>query len=237
MMFGRVNASARKIVSGYWRRTSAIIHSQKWNDLVCGLSTRKMRTPRAHQNSIDALQLLPEAAPRGALEVDRVDVLVFLRRVLRVLDRAVRPMPEPFRMLAHPGMIRRALIREVERDLEPVAARRRDEMIEVVERAERRVDRHVAAGLAADRPWAAHIVGCGVSVLLRALAMRVADWMDGRQVQDVEPHRGDPGQRRFGLAECRARGSGRVPPERGNISYQAPKRARSRSTSTESTWS
>ena len=51
MIFGRVNASARKIVSGYWRRTSAIIHSQKWNDLVCGLSTRKMRTPRAHQNS------------------------------------------------------------------------------------------------------------------------------------------------------------------------------------------
>ena len=51
MMFGRVNASARKIVSGYWRRTSPIIHSQKWNDLVCGLSTRKIRTPRAHQNS------------------------------------------------------------------------------------------------------------------------------------------------------------------------------------------
>ena len=51
MIRGRVKASARKIVSGYCRRTSAIIHSQKWKAFVCGLSTRKMRTPRAHQNS------------------------------------------------------------------------------------------------------------------------------------------------------------------------------------------
>ncbi len=47
--FGRVNASARKITSGWSRRTSAIIHSQKANGLVWGLSTRKMRTPRSIQ--------------------------------------------------------------------------------------------------------------------------------------------------------------------------------------------
>src|SRR5437870_1826866 len=43
--FGRVNASDRKIVSGWRRCTSAIHHSQKRNGLVCGLSTRKIFTP------------------------------------------------------------------------------------------------------------------------------------------------------------------------------------------------
>lgn len=42
---GRVNASARKITSGSVRLMSAITFSQKITGLVCGLSTRKMRTP------------------------------------------------------------------------------------------------------------------------------------------------------------------------------------------------
>ena len=45
MILGRVNASARKIVSGKARLTSPISHSQKAKGLVWGLSTRKMRTP------------------------------------------------------------------------------------------------------------------------------------------------------------------------------------------------
>ena len=48
--FGRVKASARKIASGYSACTSAIIHSQNGNGLVCGLSTRKMRTSCFAQN-------------------------------------------------------------------------------------------------------------------------------------------------------------------------------------------
>ena len=47
---GRVNASARKIVSGCSRRIELIAHSQKANALVCGLSTRKIVTPRSTQN-------------------------------------------------------------------------------------------------------------------------------------------------------------------------------------------
>src|SRR6266550_291090 len=45
MTLGRVNASARKMTSGLVRFTSPISHSQKGNDLVCGLSIRNMRTP------------------------------------------------------------------------------------------------------------------------------------------------------------------------------------------------
>src|SRR5665213_2154930 len=43
--FGRVNASARKITSGCVAFVSPITHFQKGNDLVCGLSTRKITTP------------------------------------------------------------------------------------------------------------------------------------------------------------------------------------------------
>ncbi len=46
---GRVNASARKSTSGSVLRTSPSSHSQKATGLVCGLSTRKMRTPRSIQ--------------------------------------------------------------------------------------------------------------------------------------------------------------------------------------------
>ena len=42
---GRVNASERKTTPGSTARTSAISHSQKGSGFVCGLSTRKMRTP------------------------------------------------------------------------------------------------------------------------------------------------------------------------------------------------
>src|SRR6185436_1821988 len=62
------------------------------------------------------MQLVPQDAPRLRLEIERVDVLVLLRRVLRILDAAVRPVPEPFRMLGHVRMVGRALKGNVERD-------------------------------------------------------------------------------------------------------------------------
>ena len=40
------------------------------------------------------------------VEVDRIDVLVFLRRVLGVGDRTVRLGAEPVRMLLHPRVVR-----------------------------------------------------------------------------------------------------------------------------------
>ena len=48
---GRVNASARKITSGYDARTSRISHSQNAVGFVCGLSTRKTVIPRSTQPS------------------------------------------------------------------------------------------------------------------------------------------------------------------------------------------
>src|SRR5207247_7578041 len=120
----------------------------------------------------------------------RVDVLVLLGRVLRILDRPVGPVEEPLRMLAHPGMVGRGLDREVERDLQPAAFGLLREVIEVVERAEVGVDGGVTALEAADGPRAAGLAWLGGERVVAALAMRAADRMDRRQVDDVEAHGG-----------------------------------------------
>src|SRR3954454_11643469 len=52
MIFGRVNASDRKMASGQVFLISASAHCQKRKGFVCGLSTRKIVTPCEAQNSI-----------------------------------------------------------------------------------------------------------------------------------------------------------------------------------------
>ena len=102
-------------------------------------------------------QRLPQPAPVLRLEVDVVDVLVLLGRVLRVLERAVGAAVEPLRMLLQPRVVGRALDRVVERDLDAGLARARDEALELLLRAEVGMDRVVAALLRADRPRAADV--------------------------------------------------------------------------------
>ena len=97
---GRVNASERNTVSGCFFRTSAISHSQNGTGFVCGLSTRNTVTPASHQRSDDVANRVPEALAVARVPVEVVDVLVALRRVLRVLERAVGPVLEPLGVLA-----------------------------------------------------------------------------------------------------------------------------------------
>src|SRR5439155_17541781 len=93
---------------------------------------------------------------------------------------------EPFRMLAQPRMVWRALDREVECDLDPDFPRPRDEAVEVLERPELRVDSLVPALVAADRPRAAGIYRSRGERVVAALPVRRPDRMDRREVDDVE---------------------------------------------------
>ena len=86
-------------------------------------------------------------------------------------------------------MVGRALDGEVERDLEAEGPRALDEAVEVVERAELRMHRGVAALRAADRPWAPGVAGRGGERVVASLAVRAPDRVDRRQVDDVEAHR------------------------------------------------
>ena len=98
-----MNASARKSASGCAALIVLIAHSQNANALVCGLSTRKIVTPWSIQNSKIARSSTHIARQCVGLEVERDDVLVLLRRVLRVLDRAVGAPAEELRVLADAG--------------------------------------------------------------------------------------------------------------------------------------
>ncbi|SIL83543.1 Uncharacterised protein [Mycobacteroides abscessus subsp. abscessus] len=97
-------------------------------------------------------QYLGVEARRICVEVQRVDVLVLLRRVLRVGDGPVGKLGEPLGMRAHPRVIGCALQCEVQRNLQTQLQCGGDEPIEVLEGAELGMDGVVTTGDAADRP-------------------------------------------------------------------------------------
>src|SRR5438067_270869 len=103
-------------------------------------------------------------------------------------------MPEPFGVLADPRVIGRALPREVQRDLhaEPFGfLAKRDE---VLNRPEARFDGGMAARVRSNGPWAARIVRPGDERIVPPLSKAGPDWVDGRQVHDVDPEIRNPDQ-------------------------------------------
>ena len=185
---------------------SAISSSQKGTGLVCGLSTRKMRTPCDIQcrttrriSGVEALVV--------AVEIDRVDVLVLLRRVLGVGDRAVALGREPLGVLLRPRVVGGALQREVQRDLhaEPCApAATKSSKSSSVPRS------GWTASWPPKREPIAHglpgSLGPGSRVLFGPLRLISPIGRDRRQVDDVEAQVGDGRQALGGLLEgARAR--------------------------------
>ena len=149
----------------------------------------------------DVAELGPERLPVGALEVDGIDVLVLLGRVLGVLDRAVGPVPEPLGVLLDVGMVGRALEGDVQRDLDAQLAGLRHQAVEILDRPELGVDRLVPPLGAADGPGAARVVRARGQGVVRPLAEGAADRVDRGQVEHVEAHLRDIGQPRLDVAE------------------------------------
>ncbi len=143
----------------------------------------------------DVEERLPQTAPVLTAEVDVVDVLVALRRVLRVFQRPVGAAVEPLWMLLQPRVVGRALDREVERDLDA-------ELLARLRRGARNScsvpsdgsDRVVPALFGADRPRAADVALLRRLGVVPPLAVRVADRVDRRQVEDVEAELGEARQ-------------------------------------------
>ena len=142
----------------------------------------------------DPAQLLPQGLPVGRVPVEVVDVLVLLGWVLRVLQRAVRALEEPLRVLLEPRVVRGALDGEVERDVDLVLRGGGAQRGDIVVRAQLLVHRVVAARRVADRPRRARVVRGRHQHVVGALAVREADGMDRRQVEDVEAELGQPGE-------------------------------------------
>src|SRR5690606_23416776 len=108
---------------------------------------------------------------------------------------------EPLGVLLDPRVIRGALQREVEGHLDAELAARLHQTPEVLEGAELRVHGVVSPRLAADGPGRPHVARLTHPRVVASLAVRKADWMDRRQVDDVEAERGDLGDPALRVAE------------------------------------
>ena len=95
----------------------------------------------------DAFHFRPELRPVFATEVQRINVFVFLRRILRVLNRAVRPSVKPLWVLYHVGMVGRAIDRKIECDFHSALAHLLFQPIKIFECTQRWIDVFVAAAV------------------------------------------------------------------------------------------
>ena len=212
-------------------RTSAISHSQNGIGFVCGLSTRKTCTPRSTQSEHDVAQRLPEPPPVLRVEVDVVDVLVLLRRVLRVLQRAVGAAVEPLRVLLQPRVVGRALDREVERDLAAELAAARDQRSNSssvpssgwIGRRGRPPPRRSPTGCPTSS-------GSGVERVVPPLAVRRPDRVDRRQVDDVEAELRELGQHALDARRSRPTSAGRARTRSRSAHARGRRRARASAT-------
>src|SRR5712692_6664603 len=99
-------------------------------------------------------------------------------------------------------------------------------MVEIVEGSERRFDRRMAAIRTTDRPWASRARAVGYEFVIGTLAIRAPNWMNRRQVDDVEAHRANLRQTPFGFAQCRRLAGNRALRARKHLVPCAEARAR-----------
>ena len=173
----------------------------------------------------------PERRATGPEEVEVDDVVVALGRVLGGLDGAVGAVLEPLRMLGHPGVIGRDLEGEIQRHLQPVLGGAAHEAAKVLQRPELGMHGGVAALARADGPGAAHVAGLGPGGVVLPLPRGAPDGVDGRRGRATSnPSRSTSGRRVSTSRNVPWRSA--CAALRGKSSYQAPIRARSRSTRT-----
>src|SRR5439155_18256041 len=140
----------------------------------------------------------------AGLEIQGVDILVLLGRVLCVLDGSVGAMTKPLRVFVDPGMVRRTLPREIQGNLEAEPLGLLPEPEEVVLGSEARLDGQMAALFGSNRPGTARIVRARSEAVVRPLAEAAADRVNRRQVDDVESQIRDGREQGRSVGKCAA---------------------------------
>src|SRR5213593_2543264 len=88
-------------------------------------------------------------------------VLVFFRRIFRVLNRSIRPPSKPLRMLPDIRMIGRALIGEIQCDVDSPAFGSRNQVAKILKSSKLGVNSLVSALFGADPPRASRLARPG----------------------------------------------------------------------------
>src|SRR5690606_29208956 len=111
---------------------------------------------------------------------------VFLGRVLRELDRTVRPPVKPCGVLFDPRMVGRALNGEIERDFQAVLVGSCNKASEVFEASKLRMNGIVSAFTRADGVGASGVARHRLQRVVARLSVRAPYGMNGRQIENVE---------------------------------------------------
>ncbi len=147
-----------------------------------------MSTPGIHPKREDVFERIPQSLPVGGLEIQRINILIFLGRILRILNRPIGALLEEFRMLFDPGMIRSALERNIQGNLHLQLFGPLDQVREILHGAQFGMDRGMTPFVGADRPGAAVVSRGGFDRVIFAFAKTLSDGRDRREVEDVEAH-------------------------------------------------
>src|SRR5436190_22224908 len=85
-------------------------------------------------------------------------------------------------------MIGRSLEGDIERDLDSVSRRERDDLLEVIDRAEVGMNRFVSAERTANRPRRSDVPLLSANLIVLSFTKRRADRMNRRKVENLESH-------------------------------------------------
>ena len=157
-----------------------IIHAKNANSL---------RDPEVHHIS----QLSPKSGTLSdagllTIKVWINDIFVFLGWIFSILHRAVLAPCKPRWMLDKPGMIGRALHREIQSDFHSMVGSTLNQPLEVLERAQLRMYRIMATFRRSDRVGAAGIIGRRAKGIVLAFSILSSNGMNGREVQNIKTH-------------------------------------------------
>src|SRR6266850_5287144 len=138
-------------------------------------------------------------------ELEWIDVFILLGRIFGVLNSSIGPPPEPFRMFLYIRMIRRALIGQIQGNIDAHFFCDSYKPAKFIKRTQFRMNRLVSPLLRTDGPWASRLARRRFARVVFAFAVLVADGMNRRKVEDVETHLCNFGKHAFAVLECATR--------------------------------
>ena len=158
----------------------------------------------------DIAEFVPEFTPVRIVEIQRIHILVFLRRVLGILDRAIGSLEKPLWMGVHIGMVGRAVDRKIKGDLHAALADFVNKPVEVLERSEFGRDILVSTAIHAllvvsDGIRHTRLAGFALERVVPPFAVAGSDGMNRWKINDIKSHRLRIIDTRQALAECRTR--------------------------------
>src|SRR6266567_6107781 len=139
--------------------------------------------------------------PFRIFEIERIDIFILFRRILGVLNGAVRALPKPLPMLLDIRVVGRALEGHIQCDLESVSFGFGNEVSETLQRPQLCMYRSMSAFLRSDGPRAADIIRLSRGGVVFPLSRCAPDGMNWRKIDDIETHRCNVGEPRLAVPQ------------------------------------